>query len=117
MLNINNSEPKIATCNIESWVVFVDEKLDTPWLDINKISTICGGKYAYLGIYSYKYKEESELFENTLKRDPSIKVEIKEAFIPKGAEYYEGTQGWSFPGSREHLEITKFCSNVLNIKE
>lgn len=115
MLNINNLEPKTATCNIECWVVFVDEKLDTPWSNIKYVSSICDGKYAYLGIYSYKHKQEAELFESILKRE--AKVEIKEAIIPEGSKYYEGTQGWSFPVSREHLEITKFCSNVLNIKE
>ena len=115
MLKINNQGQKIATCNIECWVVFIDEKLSTPWPDIKEISSICDGNYAYLGIYSYKHKQEAELFESILKRE--AKVEIKKAIIPEGSRYYEGTQGWSFPVSREHLEITKFCSNVLNIKE
>lgn len=112
MLKINNREQKIASSDIECWVVFIDNKLDTPWSNIKNVSSICGGKYAYLGIYSYKYKEEAELFESILKRE--AKVEIKRAIIPKDSKYYEGTQGWSFPISREHLEITKFCSNVLN---
>lgn len=111
MLKIDNQEPKIATCNIECWVVFVDEKFDTPWPDVREVSSICDRKYAYLGVYSYKHKQEAELFESILKRE--AKVEIRGAIIPEGSKYYEGTQGWSFPVSREHLETTKFCSEKL----
>lgn len=115
MLKIDNQEPKIVSGDIECWVVFIDDKLDTPWSNIKEVSSICDGNYAYLGIYSYKYKQEAELFESILKRE--AKVEIKRAIIPKGSKYYEGTQVWSFPISREHLEITKYCSLDIKIKE
>ena len=112
---LKNPKKFIAQTDIPCFVVFFNEKLDTPWPDIDKVSTICDGKYAYLGIYSYKHRLEAELFESILKREG--KVEIKEAFIPKDSEVYEGTQGWSFPISKEHLEITKYCSSRIKIKE
>jgi hypothetical protein len=108
---LKNPKKLIAESDILCWIVLVEEEYENPWPKVNKISTICNDKYAYLGFYSYKHKEEAELFEYILGRER--KIEIKKAFIPSGSEYYEGTQGWSFPISREHLEITKFCSNVL----
>jgi hypothetical protein len=98
MLKINNQEPKIATCNIECWVVFVDEKLDTPWPDVKKVSSICDGKYAYLGIYSYKHKQEAELFESILKRE--AKIEIRGAIIPEGSKYYVDVDGETIVANR-----------------
>ena len=116
MLRLTKPEKQIAEEDIKCYVVFVDEKCETIWNDVKEINigTIINGKYAYPGFYSYKYKQEAELFESILKREG--KVEIKEAIIPKGSEYYEGVQGWSFPISKEHLEITKYCSNVFNYK-
>lgn len=103
----------IAEEDITCYVVFVDGKCDNIWDEVKKIR-ILNGKYAYPGFYSYKYKQEAELFESILKREG--KVEIKEAIIPKGSMLCEGTQGWSFSVSKEHLTITKYCSNVLNFK-
>jgi hypothetical protein len=107
---LKNLKKLVANSDIHCWIVLVDGEYENPWSEINNVITICNGSIA-LGLYSYKYKEEAELFESILKRER--KVEIKEAIIPKGTEYYEGTQGWSFSVSKEHLEITKFCSNVF----
>lgn len=112
---LRNPKKLIAKSDISCWIVLVDEKYENPWLKIEKISTICNGKYAYSGFYSYKYREEAELFESIIGRER--KIEIRKAYIPEGSEYYEGTQGWSFPISREHLEITKYCSLEIKIKE
>jgi len=109
----NIKELLVEDSDIPCWVVLVDGEYENPWSEVDEVTTICNGSIA-LGLYSYKYKEEAELFESILKRER--KVEIKEAFIPKGSKYYEGTQGWSFLVSKEHLEITKFCSNVFSYK-
>ena len=114
MLKIDNQEPKIATCNIECWVIINNGNLETPWKKVDRISTICDGKYAYLGMYSFKYKQEAEKFESLLKRE---NIQIKEAIIPQGSEYYEGLLGYSFPVAKEHMTITKFCSKEIKIKE
>lgn len=111
---LKNPIKHIAESDIECWVIINNGNLETPWKKVDRISTICDGKYAYLGIYSFKYKLEAERFESLLKRE---NIQIKEAIIPKGSEYYEGLLGYSFPVAKEHMTVTKFCSKEIKIKE
>ena len=111
---------QITKEDINVYVLLRDFKYEIPWPNI-KIGqeieiTRIKGNTSYLGYISYKYLSDLEKFIEYLGGDKT-NLTVGEAFIPKGAEYYEGTQGWSFPISRKHLEITKYCSSEIKIKE
>ena len=112
---LTNKQLKKATEDIVCYVTLVDGEYISPWdVNIDKVTTICNGKYAYFGFYSAKFKEELEFFEDLLKGEKRTIVKV---IIPKGSMYYEGQRNFSFSVSKEHVSITTFCSNNLIIKK
>lgn len=115
MILLTNKQLKKATEDIVCYVTLVDGEYISPWdVNIDKITTIRNGKYAYFGFYSAKFKEELEFFEDLLKGEDRT---IVKAIIPKGSKYYEGQRNFSFSVSKEHVSITTFCSDNLKIEK
>lgn len=115
MILLNDNKLKIAETDIQCYVVLTEGNYISPWdAKIDKVTTILDGKYAYFGYYSAKYKEELQLFEDTLKSENRV---IVKAVIPKGSKYYVGYRNFSFTVSKEHISITTFCSDNLIIKK
>lgn len=115
MVLLENKTLKTANDDIVCYVTLTDGKYILPWdVAIDKIATICNGKYAFFGYYSARFKEELDFFEELLKGENRT---IVKAIIPKGSQYYEGQRNFSFSVSKEHVSITTFCSDNLKIEK
>ena len=115
MVLLENKTLKIANKDIVCYVTLIDGEYISPWdTKIDEITTICNGKYAYVGYYAARFKEELNFFEDLLKSENRT---IVKAIIPKGSQYYEGQRNFSFSVSKEHVSITTFCSNNLKIEK
>lgn len=109
---------KIAESDIKCYVFLREENYEIPYPNVSlndELSIKISGDNCYSGFYSFKYREEAELFLTYLGEKTNL--EIGEAIIPKNSEYVEVSRGYSFPVSKEHIEMSGFISGKIKIKE
>ena len=120
MIKLTKPEKQIADGDIKVYVLLRDDNYELPWanikigqkIDITKIKGCIG----YFGYSSYKYLSDLERFIEYLGGDKT-NLTIQEAIIPRGSEYYEGVQSYSFSVCKEYVELFGFISNRLEIKK
>lgn len=119
MIRLTKLEKQIAEEDINVYVLLQDDNYELPWpsikvgqeIEIRKLKNI-----GYLGYSSYKYLSDLERFIEYLGGDKT-NLTIQKAIIPKGSEYYEGVQSYSFSVCKEYVELFGFISNRLEIKK
>lgn len=120
MIRLTKPEKQIAEEDIKCYVLLRDDNYELPWanieigqeIEITKIKDCIG----YFGYSSYKYLADLERFVEYLGGDKT-NLTIQKAIIPKGSEYYEGVESYSFSVCKEYVELFGFISNRLEIKK
>lgn len=111
-------EKKTTKSDIKCYVFLREGNYEIPYPNVslnNELNLKISGNNCYSGFHSFKYREEVELFLTYLGEKTNL--EIEEAVIPRGSDYIEVSKGYSFPVSREHIEMTGFISEKIKIKK
>ena len=111
-------EKKTTKSDIKCYVFLRNGNYEISYPDVSlndELSIKISGDNCYSGFHSFKYKEEAELFLTYLGEKHNL--EIGEAVIPRGSDYIEVSKGYSFPVSKEHIEMSGFISGKIKIKD
>ena len=120
MIKLLDTTVNIADKDILCYVVLENGNIENPWnIEIDKITTIANGKYAYIGYHASEFYDELKMVEDFIGYNDrnEIKREIYEAKIPKGTKYYRGIKGFSFAITKEYLNIPYFCAEKIIISK